>query len=233
MNHDEAVRLAVYRGYVNDGRPPNIEEMAVELALSADAVRESLQHLHDTRHLVLRDGEIVMATPSPASRSGFSVMGTDTLWWGGCAWDAFAIPQLCPDDPEVLVATQCPGCGRPLSWVVNREAPPVGDEVAHFLVPMAQCWDDVVHTCNNQRLFCSVECVQRWTESSGVEPGYVMDLATLWRLAAHWYDGRLEEGYERREPARPWTTSARSASPARSGALTRRVGSIAVMRYHS
>jgi hypothetical protein len=29
-----------------------------------------------------------------------------------------------------------------------------------------------------------------------------MDLATLWRLAAHWYDGRLEEGYERREPAK-------------------------------
>ena len=44
--------------------------------------------------------------------------------------------------------------------------------------------------------------MQRWTESTGDEPGYVMDLATLWRLAAHWYDGRLEEGYERREPAR-------------------------------
>ena len=32
--NDEAVRLAVYRGYVNDGRPPSIEEMAVELAIS-------------------------------------------------------------------------------------------------------------------------------------------------------------------------------------------------------
>ena len=51
------------------------------------------------------------------------------------------------------------------------------------------------------QLFSSVECVQRWTESSDVEPGYVMDLATLWRLASHWYDGRLEGGYERREPA--------------------------------
>jgi hypothetical protein len=29
-----------------------------------------------------------------------------------------------------------------------------------------------------------------------------MDLATLWRLAAHWYEDRLEEGYERREPVR-------------------------------
>ena len=28
-----------------------------------------------------------------------------------------------------------------------------------------------------------------------------MDLETLWRFAAHWYDGRLEPGYRRREPA--------------------------------
>jgi hypothetical protein len=28
-----------------------------------------------------------------------------------------------------------------------------------------------------------------------------MDLTTLWRLASHWYDGRLEYGYTRREPA--------------------------------
>ena len=30
--------------------------------------------------------------------------------------------------------------------------------------------------------------------------GYVLDLATLWRLAEHWYDGRLDRGYVRREP---------------------------------
>ncbi len=203
MNHDEAVRLAVYRGYVEDGRPPTVETMAIEMALSTDAIRESLHSLQVARHLVLDgDGNIVMAHPFASVPLGFSVMGRDTLWWGGCAWDSFAIPQLCPDDPEVLVATQCPGCGKPLAWVVNREAAPVGDEVAHFLVPMAQCWDDVVHTCRNQRLFCSVECVQRWTDSTGHEPGYVMDLATLWRLASNWYQGRLQTGYERREPDR-------------------------------
>jgi hypothetical protein len=29
-----------------------------------------------------------------------------------------------------------------------------------------------------------------------------MDLAALWRLAAHWYDGRLERGHRRRDPER-------------------------------
>lgn len=200
---DEAVRLAIYNGYVADGRPPAVEHMAAELDAETDAIRESLARLHEARHIVLdAGGGIVMAHPFASVPLGFSVMGRDTLWWGGCAWDSFAVPQLCPDDPEVLVATQCPGCGKPLSWVVNRESPPLGDEVAHFLVPMAGVWDDVVHTCGNQRLFCSVECVQRWAESSGSEPGYVMDLATLWRLASRWYEGRLEAGYERREPAR-------------------------------
>jgi hypothetical protein len=28
-----------------------------------------------------------------------------------------------------------------------------------------------------------------------------MGLDTLWRLAAHWYDGRLGRGYVRRDPA--------------------------------
>jgi hypothetical protein len=106
MNHDEAVRLAIYRGYVSDGRPPVVEDLAVELAVTADAVRESLQVLNETRHIVVRDGEIVMAHPFASVPLGFSVMGTDTLWWGGCAWDSFAIPHVCADDPEVLVATR-------------------------------------------------------------------------------------------------------------------------------
>ena len=82
-----------------------------------------------------------------------------------------------------------------------RDRPPDGDQVAHFLVPAARMWDDVVHTCGHQRLFCSAECVDGWLAATGSARGYVMDLGTLWRLAAHWYDGRLDRGYVRREPA--------------------------------
>ncbi len=62
-------------------------------------------------------------------------------------------------------------------------------------------WDDVVHTCRHQRLFCSTGCVDTWLEATGPARGYVMDLSTLWRFAAHWYDGRLERGYTRKEPS--------------------------------
>jgi Alkylmercury lyase len=62
-------------------------------------------------------------------------------------------------------------------------------------------WDDVVYTCGNQRIFCSEDCVAIWLNESGHRRGCVLDLPTLWRLAAGWYASRLERGYVRREPS--------------------------------
>lgn len=187
----EDVRLAVYQAFAETGRPPDLPGREPELRQLAEA-----------RHLALDDqGRVVMAHPFSAVPLGFAVMGKRTLWWGGCAWDSFALPNLLPDEGEVLVSTRCPACGRPHAWNVGDQAPPAGDQVAHFLVPAARMWDDVVHTCGNQRIFCSTECVDDWLARTGNVRGYVMDLTTLWRLAEHWYDGRLERGYVRREPA--------------------------------
>jgi hypothetical protein len=199
---DERLRVEVCRSFSATGRAPDVMELAVAAGVDPDAVSGGLQRLADARHLVLgADGAIVMAHPFASMPLGFAVMGQHALWWGGCAWDSFAIPHLVPDEPEALVSTRCPGCGKALAWVVGRAGAPGGEEVAHFLVPMARVWDDVVTTCANQRLFCAEACVQRWLDESGQQHGYVMDLATLWRLAAHWYEGRLDAGYVRREPA--------------------------------
>jgi Alkylmercury lyase len=198
---NEELRLAVYRSFARTGRPPHADDLAEHLRLDVAAVREGLAELARTRHLVLdQDGQIVMAHPFSAVPLGFAVMGRQTLWWGGCAWDSFALPHVLPDEGEVLVSTRCPGCSRPHAWNVGSVAPPDGDQVTHFLVPVAHMWDDVVHTCRHQRLFCSERCVDTWCRRTGSERGYVMDLRTLWRLASHWYDGRLNRGYVRREP---------------------------------
>ncbi len=198
----EELRLAVYQSFAAEGRPPDVGKLSAEVGLDADAVTQGLMELARARHLVLDDRyQILMAHPFAAIPLGFSVMGANTLWWGGCAWDSFAVPHLLPDEGEVLVSTRCPGCSRPLAWSVGHQEPPAGDEVAHFLVPAVRIWDDVVHSCRNQRIFCSTRCVDSWLSENGLSRGYVMDLATLWRLAAQWYDGRLERGYVRREPA--------------------------------
>lgn len=197
----EALRLAIYRGFANTGRPPEVNDLAEQLALDAATVRTGLIELARARHLVLDEADqVVMAHPFSAVPLGFAVMGSRTLWWGGCAWDAFALPHLIPDESQVLVSTRCPACSRPYAWNVGNERPPDGDQMAHFLIPVTHMWDDVVHTCRHQRLFCSEDCVDSWCRESGSKRGCVMDLHTLWRLASHWYDGRLDRGYVRREP---------------------------------
>jgi hypothetical protein len=199
---DEDLRLAIYRGFAADGRPPDAGALARSIGLSRDAIDAGLRRLADARHVVLDgEGRLLMAHPFAALPLGFAVMGTAGLWWGGCAWDSFALPHLLADEPEVLVSTTCPGCGRALAWVVSRHEPPAGREVAHFLVPTARIWDDVVHACRNQRLFCDRDCVDAWLARGGHPIGYVMDLTTLWRLARGWYAGRLDRGYTRREPS--------------------------------
>ena len=112
---DEDVRLVVYRHFMTTGRGPDDGELAAALGLPAGEAQASVRRLADARHVVLGDdGQIVMAHPFSAVPLGFAVMGAGTLWWGGCAWDSFALPHLLPGEPEVLVSTRCPGCGPAL-----------------------------------------------------------------------------------------------------------------------
>lgn len=197
----EDLRLAVYRSFADHGTGPTVAQLAASFGCGAEDVGEGLAALANARHLALdADGNIAMAHPFSAVPLGFAVMGATTLWWGGCAWDSFALPHLLPDQGPMLVSTRCPACSRPHAWDVGTEEPPEGDQVAHFLIPARHIWDDVVRTCGHQRLFCGQACVADWLTATGNKRGYVMDLATLWRLASHWYDGRLDHGYVRREP---------------------------------
>jgi hypothetical protein len=197
----EDLRLLIYGELVRTGRAPAVAELASSIGWTDAQVRRGLEALHGHRDVVLGPRhDIVMAHPFSTVPLGFSVMGDATLWWGGCAWDSFALPHLLTDEPDVLVATRCPACDRPHALVVSNREPPAGDQVAHFPTPVARMWDDVVRTCAGQRLFCSEGCVDVWTAAPGRSRGYVMDLATLWRFASRWYAGRLDFGYRRRDP---------------------------------
>jgi Alkylmercury lyase len=198
----ESLRLAIYDSLASTGSAPDTDALADRLGVEPDEVATGLRQLAAARHLALNaDGEVVLAHPFSTIDLGFSVKGKHTLWWGGCVWDSFAVPHLVRDEPEVLVATTCQACGRAHAWVVGRDEPPAGDQVAHFLVPAAHMWDDVVFTCSSQRVFCDDRCLETWLAREGHERGYATDLATVWRLARGWYAGRLDRGYVRREPS--------------------------------
>jgi hypothetical protein len=197
----EDLRLTIYTSLAFTGRAPETAALATSLGAEPDEVEAGLRQLAAARHLALdADGHIALAHPFSTIDLGFSVKGARTLWWGGCIWDSFAVPHLVPDEPEVLVATTCQGCGRAHAWVVGRDAAPAGGQLAHFLVPAARMWDDIIFTCANQRVFCDDVCLDAWLAREGYERGYATDLATAWRLASGWYAGRLDRGYVRREP---------------------------------
>ena len=197
----ESLRLRLYAQLAAEGRVDSSSAIAAEYGLGEDEIRTAFLALVSNRHIVLdARGEIELAHPFATRDFGFSVKSDSVLWWGGCAWDSFAIPHLVPDSSPALVATTCPACGSAHAWNVERGCPPAGDQVAHFLVPMAHVWDDVIHACENQRIFCSTACVDLWLSRTGNEQGSVFDLKTLWKLASDWYTGRLQQGYRRREP---------------------------------
>ena len=130
----EDLRLVVYRAFAETGRAPEPGELATKLGTEAREVATGLAELARGRHLALGDqGQIVMAHPFSAVPLGFSVMGARTLWWGGCAWDSFALPHLLPSENEVLVATRCPACGTPHAWSVGRHVRREPSQAAAYL----------------------------------------------------------------------------------------------------
>ena len=197
----EALRLMVYRVFATTGYAPTFAQLQ-EQFMDSDEIRTGLRELAQRKLLVLgAEDQILMAHPFSSVPLGFSVMGENMLWWGGCAWDSFALPHILEVESPMLVSTRCPNCCQPHSWDVGRLEPPTGSQVAHFLVPVSRQWEDILHACNNQRIFCSADCVAAWLAVNKLPRGYVLSLETLWLLASHWYDGRLDYGYERRGAA--------------------------------
>jgi Alkylmercury lyase len=198
----ESRRVDIYEQLAREGRVDHHVALAARWGTSAPAAADILSELASARHVVLDvEGEIELAHPFGTRDFGFSVKSTNVLWWGGCAWDAFAIPHLVPGSSPALVATTCPGCGTAHAWNVRDDTPTVGTQLVHFLVPIPHVWDDVIHASENQRIFCDGKCLDAWLDLHGQTRGFTFDIEALWNLSAEWYAGRLERGYRRREPS--------------------------------
>jgi hypothetical protein len=194
------LRQVVYREFVEEGRPPTAAEAARRLGIGVEEVLAGWGRLHDLHVLVLdRDRVgIRMAHPFSASQMHFVVASAEQKWWGGCAWDSFGI--MAALDQRVLVATTCVGCGRPLALVADPQGPPPEPYVAHFAVPAARWWDDVVRTCSTIRLACQPGHVEGGAAGGG-QVAALVDLPTMWRLGKVWYADRLDDDHRRRTPA--------------------------------
>lgn len=146
MDFDIAVKLEVYRVFSDTGRAPLSAEVAAALGAEAAAVRESFLRLRGTRLLWLEpdSGEIRMAPPFSAVPTAFEVTAGGRSYFANCVWDAYGIAAALHRDADV--AARCGCCGEPMTMAVQGGAPAAREGVAHFAVPAAAWWDDLVYT---------------------------------------------------------------------------------------
>lgn len=143
---DGLVRCAVYEGFILETRPLSRAEIGARLGVAESHVAQAFARLSDGHILVLQpeSGEVLMANPFSAVPTPFLVEAGRRRWWGNCIWDALGIPAMVGTDAHLL--TSCPDCGQAISLEVYGDAVGPAQAVAHFAVPAARWWDDIVFT---------------------------------------------------------------------------------------
>jgi hypothetical protein len=146
MVTDDQVRGYVYDRTVQEGRPPRSAEVADALSITPVEARESFKRLNSRRLLALapESGEIVMAPPFSAVPTPFQVLVGDRAYFANCVWDAFGIPAALHQDAKINASCAC--CGEPMAFSVRNAQPDPATGIAHFAVPAAHWWDNIVHT---------------------------------------------------------------------------------------
>jgi hypothetical protein len=144
---DTTVKLALYRMIAQTGTVPNSAEVAQATGLSEEEVRVAFATLHAKRLLVPEPGDpsqIRMAPPFSGVATSFPVEAQGKHYYANCAWDAFGIAAALHSD--AIISASDGFSGQPLTLEVKNGQPTVQAYVAHFAVPAAHWWDDIIYT---------------------------------------------------------------------------------------
>jgi hypothetical protein len=140
---DDHVRLAVYRFFVEHGRPPVAAEVADLVGAKVVEVETAYRSLHDAHVLVLAPGTpyIWMANPLSALPTPYTAHARGKTFFSSCVWDAFGTVAML--GLEGSVEARCGDCGEVLGIDVVGGRVGSSDHVVHFAVPAAQWWDEI------------------------------------------------------------------------------------------
>ena len=143
---DIELRDATYQLFVEHGRAPSAEAVAVATGATVEEVQRGWRRLHDAHALVLSGAgtELRMANPFSAVPTAHRVEAGGRSWYANCAWDAFGVCAALQADGRI--ETSCPDCGEPLGIDVRGERPDDESRLFHCLVPAQQWWEDIVFT---------------------------------------------------------------------------------------
>ncbi len=144
---DTKVKLALYRAIAETGAIPTSGEVAQAIDLAEEDVRAAFARLHAKRLLVPEPGDpscIRMAPPFSGIPTAFPVEALDRRYYANCVWDAYGIAAALHAD--AVIPASDGHTGESLTLEVKNGQPVAKPYLAHFAVPAAHWWDDIVFT---------------------------------------------------------------------------------------
>jgi DNA-binding transcriptional MocR family regulator len=147
-----SVKLTIYRHLAETTDAPTVYEIAQQLGLADGEVQQAFDELHRKRLLVPEPGDparIRMAPPFSAVPTSFKVhvngeRSNGKRYDANCVWDSLGILAAFHADGMVRARD---GHSREAMTLVIRDGEPKPTPcVAHFAVPAARWWDDIIHT---------------------------------------------------------------------------------------
>ena len=141
---ERAVRLFVYRHFVDTARAPDLGAIAAGIQENERTVLAALRKLVAAHALVMAPAStnIWMAHPFSAVPSAYPVQTRGRTYWANCAWDAAGMMALLGGGET---RTRCPDCARAIT-IEMRDDRLSGEGVVHVAVPPRRFWDNVAYT---------------------------------------------------------------------------------------
>jgi len=144
---DTRVKLAIYEITSDTGRVPNSAQVSRKIDIDESEVLHAFGRLHGKRLLLPEPGDptrIRMAPPFSGVPTLFPVEANGKKYFANCVWDAYGIAAALRCD---AISHASDGhTGEPLTLEVKNGRPILKSYVAHFAVPAAHWWDDLVFT---------------------------------------------------------------------------------------
>ena len=144
---ETSVKLAIYEMTAETGRVPDASEVSSKLGIGENEVLTAFGRLQSKR-LLLPEPEdptrIRMAPPFSGVPTSFPVQADGKLYYANCVWDAYGVAAALHCD---AISRASDGhTGEPLTLEVKNGRPVLQPYVAHFAVPAAHWWDNLIFT---------------------------------------------------------------------------------------
>ena len=144
---DTRVKLALYEITAETGRVPNSSAVSQKIDIDESEVVAAFGRLHAKRLLLPEPDDpsrVRMAPPFSGIATAFPVEANGRNYFANCVWDAYGIAAALHCD---AVSRASDGhTGEPLTLEVKNGQPVLKPYVAHFAVPAAHWWDNLIFT---------------------------------------------------------------------------------------